>query len=59
MMLSLSKSKNATSLYVIDDVVENNKRTTRVVEKPGTLSELESKLNGQDPIEWAKDYIAH
>lgn len=57
MRLSLSKSKNATSLYVIKDVVENNKRTTKVVEKLGTLEDLEKNLNGQDPIEWAKKYI--
>lgn len=57
MRLSLSKSKNATSLYVIKDAVENNKRTTKVVEKLGTLEDLEKKLNGQDPIEWAKKYI--
>ncbi|MDG2845145.1 hypothetical protein P7M70_24650, partial [Vibrio parahaemolyticus] len=50
-------SKNATSLYVIKDVVENNKRTTKVVEKLGTLDDLEKKLNGKDPIEWAKNYV--
>jgi len=57
MRLSLTKSKNATSLYVIKDVIENNKRTTKIVEKLGTVKELEEKLNGQDPIEWAKNYI--
>ena len=57
MRLSFSKSKNATSLYVIKDVKEGNKRTTKIVEKLGTLKELEEKLNGQDPIEWAKEYI--
>lgn len=57
MRLSLSKSKNATSLYVIKDIVDGKKRTTKVVEKLGTLKELEEKLNGQDPIEWAKEYI--
>lgn len=57
MRLSLSKSKNATSLYVIKDVFENNKRTTKIVEKLGTISELEEKLNGQDPIAWAKKYV--
>jgi transposase len=57
MRLSLSKSKNATSLYVIKDVIENNKRTSKIVEKLGTVKELEKKLNGQDPIEWAKEYI--
>lgn len=57
MRLSLSKSKNATSLYVIKDVIEKNKRTTKIVEKLGTVKELEEKLNGQDPIEWANKYI--
>ncbi len=57
MRLSQSKSKNATSLYVIKDVVEGNKRTTKIVEKLGTVKELEEKLDGQDPIEWAKEYI--
>lgn len=57
MRLSLSKSKNATSLYVIKDVIEKNKRTTKIVEKLGTYNELKKKLNGQDPIEWAKKYV--
>lgn len=58
MRLSLTKSKNATSLYVIKDVIEKNKRTTKIVEKLGTEAELRDKLNGQDPYEWAKKYIS-
>lgn len=57
MRLSISKSKNATSLYVIQSIYENGMRSTRVVEKLGTVAELQQKLNGQDPIEWAKSYI--
>lgn len=57
MRLSISKSKNATSLYVIQSVYENGKRSTKVVEKLGTVAELQQKLNGQEPIEWAKAYI--
>lgn len=57
MRLSISKSKNATSLYAIQSVFENGKRSTKVVEKLGTLAELQQKLNGRDPIEWAKSYI--
>ncbi len=57
MRLSFSKSKNATSLYVIKDVIDGNKRTTKIVEKLGTVKELQEKLGGQDPIKWAKDYI--
>jgi transposase len=58
MRLSVSKSKNATSLYVIKSTWENNKRSSKVVEKLGTLSELKKKLGDQDPFEWAKKYIA-
>jgi transposase len=55
--LSLSKSKNATSLYIIKDYIENGKRTTKIVEKLGTLLELHKKLNGQDPLLWAERYV--
>lgn len=57
MRLSISKSKNSTSLYAIESTYENGKHSTRVVEKLGTVKELEEKLNGQDPIQWAKEYI--
>lgn len=57
MRLSISKSKNSTSLYVIESTYENGKHSSRVVEKLGTVQELEEKLNGQDPVEWAKEYI--
>lgn len=57
MRLSISKSKNSTSLYVIKSIYVNGKRTTKVVEKLGTVKDLEEKLDGQYPIEWAKKYI--
>lgn len=57
MRLKMSKSKNATSLYVIKDVTINGKRTSKIVKKLGTVKELETRLNGQDPIEWAKKHI--
>jgi transposase len=55
--LSISKSKNASSLYVTKSIYVDGKRTSKVVEKLGTFAELEKKLSGQDPIEWAKKYI--
>ena len=58
MRLSISKSKNSTSLYVIKSLTINGKRTSKVFEKLGTINELNKKLNGRDPIEWAKEYIA-
>lgn len=57
MRLGMSKSKNSISLYVIKSTYENKKHSTKIVEKLGTIDELRSKLNGEDPIEWAKKYI--
>ncbi|MGB4504811.1 MAG: IS1634 family transposase [Syntrophaceticus sp.] len=57
MRLSISKSKNSTSLYVIKSTYENGVHSSKVVEKLGTVDELSKKLDGQDPIEWAKKYI--
>lgn len=57
MRLQISKSKNSASLYVIKTVYIDRKEHTIIVEKLGTYDELLKKLNGQDPIEWAKKYI--
>ena len=57
MKLSLSKSKNSTSLYVTKSIYVNGKHTTKVIEKLGTYEYLKEKLRGEDPIEWAKEYI--
>ena len=57
MRLKITKSKNAASLYVIKDVIRNGKRTTKIVEKLGTLDDLKKKLKNEDPIEWSKKYI--
>jgi len=58
MKLLLSKSKNAVSLYVAKSIYLDKKRTTKIVEKLGTYDALKEKLNGEDPYEWAKAYIA-
>ena len=57
MRLSVSKSKNSTSLYVIKSTFKNGVHSSKIVEKLGTVNELSQKLNGQNPIEWAKEYI--
>jgi transposase len=57
MRLGISKSQNSKSLYVIKSTYENKKHSTKIVEKLGTYDELKKKINGQDPIEWAKKYI--
>lgn len=55
MRLSFSKSKNSTSLYVKKDVTINGKRTTKVVEKLGTIAELSKEHD--NPIAWAEQYV--
>ena len=57
MTLTLSKSKNATSLYVTKCIYKDGRRSSKVIERLGTEDELRRKLCGQDPIEWAKKYI--
>ncbi|MDI6618997.1 MAG: IS1634 family transposase [Clostridiales bacterium] len=57
MRLKISKSPNAASLYVIKSTYEHGKHSSKIVEKLGTVKELTKKLNGQDPIEWAKKHI--
>lgn len=58
MRLQISKSKNAASFYITKSVYNKGKRTSKIVEKLGTYDELLIKLNGRDPYEWAKEYVA-
>ena len=58
MHLSIVESKNSKSLYVIRSTYKNGRNSSERVEKLGTYAELLEKLNGQDPIVWAKTYIA-
>ncbi len=57
MRLKISKSKNSASLYVMKSTYINKVHSTKIVEKLGTYAELKEKLDGQDPIEWANEYI--
>lgn len=57
MRLKVSRSKNSASLYVTKTVYVDKKERTITVEKLGTEKELRERLNGQDPYEWAKNYI--
>jgi transposase len=58
MRLKISKSKNVEILYVIKTVYIDGKQKTKTVERLGTVAELKEKLNGEDPIRWAKEYIS-
>ena len=57
MRLQIVNSKNAASLYVVKSIFENGRRSSKVVEKLGTYADLHKRLNGEDPIDWAKKYV--
>lgn len=57
MRLKISSSKNSASLYVMKSTYINKVHSTKIVERLGTYAELKEKLDGEDPIEWAKNYI--
>lgn len=58
MKLKISRSKNSCSFYVQKTIrKENGSTTTITVEKLGNLDAVKTKANGQDPYEWAQDYV--
>ncbi|NLB41887.1 MAG: IS1634 family transposase [Clostridiales bacterium] len=57
MRLQISRSKNSASFYVIKTYYDNGKERTKIVEKLGTYDDLLRKLDGQDPEEWAREYV--
>ena len=59
MRLLVSKSANASSFYVQKDIKKGNSRTTVIVEKLGTETEIMEKYGVADAKAWALDYIAN
>jgi len=58
MTLVKSESKNATSFYVTKGFRKNGAPITGIVEKLGTVADLQKKLgDGVDVIKWAEDYV--
>lgn len=59
MKLKISRSKNSCNLYVQKAYRDKSgKSTSKIVERLGSLEEVRQRANGQDPIVWAKEYIA-
>jgi hypothetical protein len=54
MRLKTSASKNSTSVYVIKSTYEGGKRSSRIVEKLGTMEHIREKHPETDPWDWAK-----
>jgi len=57
MRLQISRTKNAASLYAVKSTYIDGKHSSKIVEKLGTVAELEKMLGGRDPIEWAREYV--
>ena len=57
MRLTITKSKNSESFFVIKSVTINGKRTSKVIEKLGNLEEVTLKAQDEDPYVWAKKYV--
>ena len=59
MRLIQKKSGRFTYLYAIKSYrTEDGKSTTKVVEKFGTVEELQESLGGEDPVKWAEERVA-
>ena len=58
MRLTITKTKNSESFFVIKSVTINGKRTSKVVEKLGNINDVKFKAQGKDPYSWAKEYVA-
>ena len=56
MKVTVSKSKNTTTLYLSKSVRVNGKSTTKTVEKIGSLEEVQARAGDMDAMEWAKAY---
>lgn len=57
MRVSVQKSKNYTFLYIVKDFYSNGKRTTKIVEKLGTMDSLRETLNKseEEVLAWARN----
>lgn len=58
MRLSITHTKNNTYFYMIKSFRKDGKNTTKIIECLGNLEEVKIKANGEDPVAWAKKYIA-
>ena len=57
MRVSLQKSKNRQFLYIVKDFYSNGRRTTKIIDKLGTMSALmeEKNLSYDEVLAWAKE----
>ena len=58
MRLSITHTKNNTYFYMIKSFRQNGKNTTKIIECLGNIEDVRKKAKGEDPVVWAKKYIA-
>lgn len=58
MKLTVSKSKHSATFYVQKSIRKSNGSVSSItIEKLGTLEEVKAKAKGQDPYQWAQEYV--
>ena len=58
MKLSIKQTKNNTFFYMVKSFRKNGKSTSKIIECLGKLEDVILKANGEDPVAWAKKYVA-
>ena len=57
MRIKITNSKNSKHYSIIQDIVKNGKRTTKVYENIGNLNSLKQRAGTEDPIIWLQNYV--
>lgn len=58
MRIKKTVSKNFEFYYIIKDINRNDKRTTKIVEKLGTIDNIKERAKDEEPIIWLNNYVA-
>ena len=57
MRINKTKSKNNVHYSIIQDIIKNGKRTTKVYENIGNFEKLKLRAGNEDPLVWLDNYV--
>ena len=57
MRINKTKSKNNVHYSIIQDIIKNGKRTTKVYENIGNYEKLKIRASNEDPLVWLNNYV--
>ena len=57
MRINKTKSKNNVHYSIIQDIMKNGKRTTKVYENIGNYEKLKLRAGNEDPLVWLNNYV--